>query len=88
MNFEVDLFFNSLISSLSQIQSILKKFKSQVSSTIWAHYYIARDNKDSDSKLRYYAYCTINLIYCTYISFNMRKHLQRKYKINIKISVN
>ena len=81
MNFEANL---SL--APSSFQSMLKQ-SSQVSSAIWAHYHVACDDEDSDSKLKYCTYCTTPKIYCTNINSNMWKHLRAWHNIDVDIAM-
>ena len=79
---------DSIFAFSTSFQDTLKQSKSQVSSTVWAHYHSTQDEDDDlDSKLKYCTHCTTFSVYCTNISFNMQKHLKSQHKINVKISV-
>ena len=80
VNFETDSVFASSI-----LKSILKQSKNQVSSAVWD--YCCAAQNDEDSKFKYYIYCMIFEIYFTNISFNMWKHLQTQYNVDIDITV-
>ena len=80
VNFKADSVFASSI-----LKSILKQSRSQVSSAVWNHCYVAQNNEDL--KFKYCIYCTTFKIYFTNISFNMQKHFQTQYNIDIDITM-
>ena len=68
---------DSIFAFSTSFQDILKQLKSQVSSTVWAYYYLTWDEDDDlDSKLKYYTYYITFSVYCTNISFNIWKHFK------------
>ena len=82
MNSEADL---SLDSSQTQSSwSTLKCSESQVSSALWDHCCSAQADEDKTKK--YCTYCIMS-VYSINVSSNMKKHLQKVHKINVKISL-
>ena len=80
VNFKADSVFASNI-----LKSILKQSRSQVSSAVWDYCYATQNNENS--KFKYCIYYMISEIYFTNISFNMWKHLQTWYNVDVDIAV-
>ncbi len=68
------------------IQSESKQSKGQPPSAVWDHYRTARDTETPRQK--YYNYYTKEPIYGSNNNSNMRKHIERNYKIQIELTPN